>query len=92
MAKGARKDKDAPKAAPTTPPADCDKPFSPEDEIPQGLGNALNSKVLLSLGPLKLTRYEAFELVLKTVIALVVYFVILKPKDEAPPPVDVDEF
>jgi hypothetical protein len=47
-----------------------------------GIGNALNSKVLFSLGPVKVTRYEAFEMMIKVIIALVVYFVMLRPKDQ----------
>jgi hypothetical protein len=80
MAKGTNKDK--PKMAVPTP---TDKPFKHgEDLVPAGLGNALNSKVLLSLGPVQLTRYEAFEILCKIIVALVIYFVILRPKGEAP--------
>lgn len=80
MAKGANKD--TPKAAVPTP---TDKPFKHgEDAVPVGLGNALNSKVFLSLGPVQVTRYEAFEIICKIIVALVVYFTILRPKDEAP--------
>jgi hypothetical protein len=64
------------------PPSEAKAVKNDADKDVDGIGNALNSKVLLSLGPLQVTRYEAFKMSIKVIVALVVYFVILRPKDE----------